>query len=427
MLRKLLKAIGWTAAGLVGLVVLLYLAALAINWRDREPSAAAKHLAQVSRDRPAVAEADNAFAYLQQWEQNPDRHGRRPAPVEEFLETCRQGKPECAAAFDRADGLFAQWSAAEGELLEAYMALSTRSGWHEGNVFTEESIPRYSGPMDGQKMLLLRARELAKQGDADQVRMLLERDLRFWRMVLESSDILVSKMMATVALTRHFEWGTLVLRSLPAARQATAIPAGWRHEISDEERSMERCMAGEWLFSSSILRRAASDYFGVTSEHAIARGVTWLAVPLYQQQDTINRYAEHNLSVARAFEVPLTAYPRVVAEVREREQRTANDLFPYGAVYNLPGAWFFSFMLVGSDSTTYYVRVSDVEGVRRAALTAAILRSSGVEAQGVSAALSNADQRDPYTDLPFAWDDKLGAIVFRGLQTGERGEHRIYY
>ena len=34
MLRKVLKGLGWTAAGLVGLVVLLYLAMLAINWRD---------------------------------------------------------------------------------------------------------------------------------------------------------------------------------------------------------------------------------------------------------------------------------------------------------------------------------------------------------------------------------------------------------
>ena len=59
--------------------------------------------------------------------------------------------------------------------------------------------------------------------------------------------------------------------------------------------------------------------------------------------------------------------------------------------------------------------------------TAAGLVGLVVLAKDVSAALSNADQRDPYTDLPFAWDDKLGAIVFRGLQTGERGEHRIYY
>jgi hypothetical protein len=427
MVRKLLKRIGWTAAGLAGLVVVLYLALVAINWWDREPSAAAKHLAQVAHDRPAVADADNAYFYLQRWEQNPDRRVKLPAPVEAFLATCRPANPECAAAFDRADGLFAQWSAADGELLAGYMELSARSGWHEGTVFTEESIPRYVGPMNGQKLLLLRARELAKQGDAEQVRALLERDLRFWRMVLHSSDIVVSKMMAAGALTRHFEWGSLVLRSLPASRQAAAIPAGWRTGLSAAERSMERCMAGEWLFSTSILRRLPSEYFGVTSEHPIGRGFMLLARPLYQPQDTINRYAEHNLDVARAFAVPLDAYPRVVAEVRERERQAANDLFPYGSVYNLPGAWFFAIMLASSDTTSYYVRVGDIEGVRQAALTAALLRASGVAVKDVAAALGNVEQRDPYTHQPFAWNDPLGAIVFRGLQSGERGEHRIYY
>ena len=142
---------------------------------------------------------------------------------------------------------------------------------------------------------------------------------------------------------------------------------------------MERCLAGEWQFSTSMLRRVAADRFGVMSEHKIARGVIGLAVPLYQQQDTINRYAEHNLSVARAFEVRLDAYARVAAEVRESEQRPANELFPYGAVYNLPGAWFFAISLLDSNMTTYFVRVGDVEGVRRAALTAASLRASGTD------------------------------------------------
>ena len=48
-----------------------------------------------------------------------------------------------------------------------------------------------------------------------------ERDLRFWRIVLQSSDILVSKMMATAMLNRHFEWGNLVLRTLSSTKRPT--------------------------------------------------------------------------------------------------------------------------------------------------------------------------------------------------------------
>lgn len=186
-------------------------------------------------------------------------------------------------------------------------------------------------------------------------------------------------------------------------------------------------MAGEWLFASAMLRHATSDSFGVTEETAIRRAVVRLGIPLYQEQDTINLFAEHHLDTARAFQVPLDQYPAVVAEVRKADNQLANDLFPWGAVYNLPGAWLFSFALLGSDMTGYFVRVGDIEGVRRAALAAATLRASGVESRDLSAALATAGQRDPYTNQPFVWDEASQAIVFTGLERGERHEHRIYY
>jgi hypothetical protein len=396
---------------------------------DREPSAAAKHLTQVSHDRPAVADDDNGYVYVQHWKLDRDRRRKLSERLQNFLDDCGPGHAQCAVEFDKAaDDLLADWTAADGALLDGYLGLTDRVGWREAaTIEVTDAIPAYSGPGDGQKMLLMRARVLARQGDADAVRQLLERDLRFWRMVLQSSDILISKMIATAMLNRHFEWGNFVLRSLPPAKQAAAIPEGWRTAISDDERSMERCLAGEWLFTSAGIRRAAEDSFGVTQEGAVGRALLWLSVPLYQQQDTINLFAEHHLLMARIFQVPLIEYPAIVAEVRERNNQTANDLFPYGAVYNLPGAWLFATTLLGSDMTSYFVRVGDVEGVRRVALAAATLRASGVESKDVSAALANAEQRDPYTNQPFVWDEASQAIVFTGLESGERHEHRIYY
>jgi len=429
MFGKALKAIGWAAAGLVGLVVVLYLVALAINWRDREPSAAAKHLTQVSHDRPAVADDDNGYVYVQRWKLDPDRRRKLSARLQKFLDDCGSKRSQCAVEFDRAaDDLLADWTAADGALLDGYLALTARTGWREdATIDVADAIPPYSGAGDGQKMLLMRARVLAKQGDADAVRELLERDLHFWRMVLRSSDILISKMIATALLNRHFEWGNFILRSLPAAKQAAAIPEGWRDPLSDDGRSLERCVAGEWLFASAQLHRATADSFGMTEETTVRRAVVRLAAPLYQEQDTINLFAEHHLVTARAFQVPLNAYPSVAAEVRKQNKQLANELFPYGAVYNLPGKWLFAFQLLGSDMTSYFVRVSDIEGVRRAALATATLRASGVASKDVSTALAADGLRDPYTEQPFAWDEATQSIVFRGLEPGERGEHRIYY
>ena len=426
MLRKALTAIGWTAAGLVGLGVVLYLVVLAINWRDRGPSATAARLTQLFNDRRAVPDADNAFVYLQRWDRDPDRRNKLPSRVREFLETCRPGA-DCSGAFDGADGLLAEWTAADGEMVDDYAALIAHSGWLEQDSFEAAQIPAYSGAADGQKMLLLQARELAKQGDAPAVRALLERDLRFWRTVLESSDILVSKMVATNVLYRHFEWGNLVLRNLPVDRQAAAIPEGWTREISPAERSLQRCIVGEWQFSSAMLWQPSAESFGASDDTVIAHAGTWLLAPLFQKQDTLNRYAAHYWSVIRAFDVPLSDYPRAVDDVQGRAQQTVGQLFPFGAVYNLPGAWIFAITLSSTDLTQYAVRVGDIEGVRRAALAAAMLRAGRVEADDVLAALANAQQRDPYTGEPLGWDAQRQAIVFRGLQPGERGEHHIYY
>jgi hypothetical protein len=426
MFRKVLKAIGWTAAGLVGLVVLLYLAALAINWRDREPSAAAKHLTELSRGRPPIADSDNGYLFLRGWELEGDRREQLPTRIREFLGTCHPGLQGCAGAFDGSDGLLDEWYAVEGSVLDRYLELTALSGWREEG-FNAESIPRYAGAADGQKMLLLRARELAKEGDAEGVRALLERDLRFWRIVLQSSDILVSKMMATAMLNRHFEWGNLVLRTLSSTKLAAAIPTGWRTEISQAERSMERCIAGEWLFAAEMSRGVPEDAFGVAAEFPIVRHATWLIRPLYQQQDTLNHYAEHYWTAAHAFEVPLHDYPSAVAGVQSDAQKRVGNLFPFGGIYNLPGGWLVAMTLLSTDITSFAVRVGDVEGLRRAALAAATLRASGVGAKDVSAALANAEQRDPYTNQQFVWDEASQSIVFTGLQSGERGEHRIYY
>ncbi|HET8697672.1 MAG TPA: hypothetical protein VFO94_09315, partial [Gammaproteobacteria bacterium] len=73
MLRKLVKIVAWTAGGIVGLAVLLYATALAINRHDSEPSPAAVRLSSLYRERPAVADADNAYVYFMGFHAPRDR------------------------------------------------------------------------------------------------------------------------------------------------------------------------------------------------------------------------------------------------------------------------------------------------------------------------------------------------------------------
>jgi hypothetical protein len=423
MLRKTLRAIGWIAAGLVTLCVLAYLGALAVNWRDQEPNAAALRFAQMFRDRPAVADEDNAYVYLRTWELDRDRRKQRSARLQQFLETCSPGQRACPGAFDAADGLYEEWQRAESSLRDHYVALIAHDGWREANSFSiEESLPAYSGAADGQRLLLLEARELATQGDAQAVRMLLERDLQFWRTVLQSSDILISKMIATGALNRHFEWGYRILRKLPAQKIDAAIPDGWRSEISAAQRSMVRCMVGEWMFASELIQKMSTSE-SWRSEETTTRVLGLLSRPLLQPQDSKNRTAEHYWEFGQTFEAPLAQYADALHRADELTERTTDAASAF-RIYNLAGATSLANL---SSFSEYAARVSDIEGVRRAALLAATLHARGIGGEDLPAAVAGSELRNPYTDQPLDWDEADRTIVFHGRERRERGEHRIDY
>jgi hypothetical protein len=426
MLQNAIRTIGWIAVGVVQLCVVLYLAALAVNWNERGPSAAAVRFTEMYRDRPAVADEDNAFLYLRSWKLDPDRRTRRSARVEDFSTKCKLDEKRCVVPFDATDGLLEEWQAVEPTLLDQYLAFIAHTGWREASSFSLSEPPPsgYPGAWDGQKLLLLRARKLAQQGDAASVRALLERDLQFWRTVLRSSGSLRSRMMAVAMLERHFEWGYLVLRKLPPRQLDAAIPEGWRSGISDAERSMLPCIVGEWMFTSKILRDLyAARRAAAKDLNPVDRMLETLEQPLLKVQDAINQSADLYWEVAQIFDVPLERYAEAIRRADEVTQRRKDE----AAELSLDNMLGFQTLSGLGSFTDYAAQGADIEGVRRAALLAATLRAAGIEAEGLPAAVANAELRDPYTDRPFDWDAIDSAIVFRGLGPGAHGRHRLYY
>src|SRR5262245_49753796 len=64
MFRKTLKVFAWVAGVVIGLVVAIYVAGVAVNWRDQPPSPAALQFVASYEDRPPLADSANAFVYL---------------------------------------------------------------------------------------------------------------------------------------------------------------------------------------------------------------------------------------------------------------------------------------------------------------------------------------------------------------------------
>jgi hypothetical protein len=462
MLRRILVVLAWAVGGIVGLCVVLYLIAVAINWRDAEPSEEVLGMADQYRNRPAVRDEDNAFIFVMGFNVAPDESplgmglkrvawlrqhegttaldlstdplGERPnhratmhPALRAYFESCGPGAAGCATALSEASRTFDEWKSSEEWLLERYQSLINLPGWREDVPRDIASpLPPYQLVMDGQKVLFLHARNRATDGDAAGVRELLSVDLRFWRRLLGSSDLLISKMIATAAINRHFKLGADVLRQLPPQQAPGALPAEWQVAITDAERSAQRWMIGEWIFMCNVLRdleHGMADAFP-TEDSIAGKLLAKLGGPLFQPQDTINLYADYFLHAVELLEgVPLSGYEAAANRVTEMSTIATRDSWSSRSLYNIPGR-----MLVGygADYGSYVRRVGDIEGVRRAALAAVELHVAQTASGAVPAALAASPLRNPYTDVPFEWDATEGTVVFRGLEPGERGEHRIH-
>ena len=456
-MRKALKITAWIVGVLVGVPVAAYTAAVIVNRHDQPPSPDALRLAASYQARPAVADDDNAFIYLlginaalgesprdigsrrltwlQQYDWPADAStdpltapldyvGANPS-VAEFRTACDKVGPECLRAYAEAGAVFERWTAAQPWLLERYRQLIAHRGWRE-LVPSDLSVPlpTYSAAMHGQRLLLLQATTLAEAGDAAAVAELLARDLRFWRMVLESSDLLITKMIATSALQRHFQWANLALRSLGPERTLAAMPTEWLTPLTDAELSLRRTLAGEWMYFSGNLAKLRTTYS--TGESLTERASNRLAMTLFQPQDTLNRYSTYFTELGSILDAPLLGYAEVADAASRLDEHTANELFPPRSLYNLMGA-----VLLGTagpaDYSDYARRVADLEGIRRAALATVTLRAEATPPSDVAAKLAASPLRNPYDDQPLGWDESDQAVVFVGLEPGERGRHRFYY
>jgi hypothetical protein len=454
MWRKSLKVTAWIVGVIVGVPVVVYVAAVLVNLHDQQPSPDALHLTAAYDTRPAVTDDDNAFIYLlgidapleedprglgarrlawlQQASKNDSSAGNGdpqsdrlsyastdPA-VARFVTMCGSDTRDCAAAFADSRAVLEAWTTTHTWLLERYRALIAHTAWREQIFGPLLPLPNYAPAIHGQRLLLLQAKALADGGDVEGAASLLDSDARFWRMALESSDMLITKMIATAALRQHFTWGFLALRSVPPQLITAAQPAEWRRPMTATELSLRRTLAGEYVyFSGAVLNLLEADW---ADGDAMA---SLLLRPLIQEQDTLNRHAAYLSRLADTLEAPLESYSRLADEASDLAQRTSSDAFPPRSLYNVVGA--LALAAGPADYSSYARRVADIEGVRRAASVTLGLRAQQLETAEVARALAASPLRNPYDDQPLLWDETEQAVVFVGLEPGERGEHRFYY
>jgi hypothetical protein len=460
--RLLLKVFFWFIVACVATVVGVYLIALYINRHDQPPSAAAVRFEKMSSKQPSVAEKDNGYVYFMGLsaakESDPVVVGKeritwalaqlalppaasvadfpgkdrdvlveRPSDIDQLLKKCVVADLACARAFESNEAKIESWLTREKWFAERYGKLLSFPAWRETPQFdTRIPLPTYAGLYELHRMSLLDAWLRAGRGDVDGVKKLLADDIQFWRRNIAQNDSLIAKMISVGALQRHFTWSNIILRRLPASRQAEAIPSEWRVPITEAERSMLRPFVGEWkYFKSKVwLAKAETKQEQVESDDLPDSTLQRiLAKHFLQKQATINQQAARMEEAARALSVDYAQLPAAAQRVRRLQENVGAGILEHG-LHNLMGN-----ILIGAggwDTTKYAVKAADLEGTRRAALLTAELRSRSVPAEQVQAQLA-ASASSPYDGRPFLWDEAGQSIVFTGLADGKFARTSMLY
>jgi len=462
-LLKILSIIFFAAATLF---TSIYFVLLAINWNDQPPSKIAQEFATTFNNRAQVNEHDNAYVYLMGFSaaktQNPKEWGmkriawsntlineiqegfdgdplekgnnfrdQRSPGVRAFSDTCNNIGQKCLTALNTDVITLKEWITTEGWLYERYRSLLSHPSWLETTPFNVNvPLPEYADVFEGQKILLAHAWMFAGQGNVSGVRDLLNQDLRFWRNALASSDLLVSKMISVAALKRNFEWANIILKRLPIENIEQGAPPELYDPITLNELSMSRPLIGEWKYIDSMLKLIETDISGLIGatpgleeKTVFSQIISKLSSPLYQPQDTSNQYAQLLKQVINTISVPLEQAPEALYDADKIQLESA--AFPPSRFYNPIGDTLISIAIPAY--VTYTKRVFDLEGARRALLLTITLRSQNIPSGQVQNHLHNTRFNNPYTGEPIHWDACDEAIVFTGLEEGERGQHSFLY
>ena len=443
LLKFLLKGI----ALVTSLIILLYLVALMINANDVPPSGEFLRLKRAVAERPPVDAADNGFIYLLGIEAakdelpgnvgalrgawleavNIDRSKIKsdPAPgpvdyavgrhagIKAMFDACSHRLDRaCRAAFEAAPPVDS-WSETDRLLLQRYRELVQRPAWRDiVPTNFDAPIASYQHAIAG-----LRLQMLALRGtDAAATRQSLERESRFWRGMVASSDLLIGKMIGIAGTRQNFWFGNLLLRELPTAEAALAIPDEWHRELSPAELSLARVLAGELVFFEGTLRDPGYvDTFDENWEdfggsQRLDRRIGRVAMrPFYQAQDVLNHVAADYISAAKAYAVPLAELPRAVEAWRRRD---AIHPFP-SRIYDATGDYVREEIMV-ADYGSYALRVATLEGMRRATLVTVELRARGVSATDLATELRTSTLRNPFNGNAFAWNATEQAVEYLG-------------
>jgi hypothetical protein len=432
---------------LVGLAVIAILSVIIINLKDQPPTATAIEFAQFWDSRKPVNAADNGYIYVAGFDaasdELPELVGEKRIqwsnatvkdaaekqelfraeyrPEEAFIreiktsfEQCKVIDKVCIAAIEKNKARIIEWSEAEHVIGERYTQLISHQGWLElSPVDVNSPIPNFALVLKAQRLAYMREFSARKPGERARLAGFLDTDLRFWRTVLRDTDMLIAKMIATVAIKNNFLWTNYFLLSLNNEERNTTARQTLEKPFTDMELSMYRSLVGEWRSFFLLSYVENTDVGGSTGK--------LLHDFFYKRQDTLNKHAESFKKLISAQDVPLPEFEAIFVasnDKKDEPQKSADSAFVYYLLnpYNPVGKILLSVAAPAYDN--YVARSKDLETFRIGLL-------ASIE-QMKNESHTNGKYTSPYKTKPFVDNRENRSLKVQGLGNYDQS-HIIYF
>ncbi|RTR37990.1 hypothetical protein EKG38_15610 [Shewanella canadensis] len=337
-MRHFLRAVKWILMALLAIPISLYFIVLLINMQDEAPSEQSKrNFAQIADNERTLAQNLDNNAYILALGFNVPKDA---APMAEGVkrlhllqslgiwdtvnakQTARFELPNLPLEYclGQDDFLLAckfnieQKNNLEQEknlkillaenrwIIERYQQMLDMGNWQESthyNVF----IPGLSWQhlFSAQKLYLLDVYEKAGTKAPNLISLAIDQDMLFWQRISADTHLLISKMVSKGAMEINMKLGELIITQLPQQQQLAAIPQSWKNPMPPQVLSLNNAKLGEWHYFTKIAH--ATQVVDDTTDMA-TQVAKFLLLPLMQQQDTANRYADILVGTADMKECP---------------------------------------------------------------------------------------------------------------------------
>ena len=317
---SLIKAFKWLLVTLLALPILLYLFLLLANLVDEEKSERTIAYEQFLAGEGAPADKDNAYVYLMGLSENSDKDlftlGQERIAFLENKELAKKGLEQkerltidfqgfnklledcpteksltlaCQQSLLSKQTQISDLLKAQQLLLSRYQQVFKLNAWRE---HLPQDIEMLGSGLDYQqinsvnKLALLAMWQQVQQGESKSALRQLQQQLSFNRMVLASSNVLISKMMAVNAVKHDLTWAEFIIKQAHGQDDSVTIPQALLAPLSDEELSLANVAVGEWQFAKSMFATLSND------EQLSGRMVEFFLLPLLKDNATANLHAE---------------------------------------------------------------------------------------------------------------------------------------